>query len=157
MKILLWLSLLLTTIHSFAQGVDLPEPKASFSAIIVQDINSSIEWYSIMLGFEVIDQAENAERGFAQANLKHGEVMLELIQLNTSITPEELLKDQDRRTKITGFFKFGLTVSDFDNWIRHLENKTAEISGSVVKNPATGKKMVIVLDPDGNRIQLFEN
>jgi len=31
-----------------------------------------------------------------------------------------------------------------------------DFNGGVVEDPVSGKKMVIILDPDGNRIQLFE-
>lgn len=157
MRSILYISLLVLHLTAFSQNETLSEPYAGFSAVIVQDLNRSIEWYSGILGFEVIDQAENPDRGFAQANLKNGYVMLELIELETAVSPAELLKGYDNKTKITGFFKFGMTVSDFDSWVRHLEKENAHISGSVVANPATGKKMIIVLDPDGNRIQLFEN
>lgn len=36
-----------------------------FAAIIVGDIDASIDWYTNMLGFEVIDRIENNERGFS--------------------------------------------------------------------------------------------
>ena len=55
-----------------------------------------------------------------------------------------------------GFFKFGMKIPDFDQWISHLTDAKAEMHGEVVIDPVSEKRMLIIKDPDGNRIQLFE-
>ncbi len=47
-------------------------------------------------------------------------------------------------------------VTDFEKWIDHLTNEKVDFYGSVVTDDTTGKRMVIITDPDGNRIQIFE-
>lgn len=140
-----------------AQTTDVPQLNLNFTAIVVMDIDSSIEWYSTVFGYEVKNRVDNPDYGFSQANLKNGDIHLELIEINKTISVEELLKDQPPKSKVSGFFKIGFTVNDFDKWIENFRKNNVIIHGRVVTDKATGKRMVIVLDPDGNRVQLFEN
>ena len=128
----------------------------AFSAIIVRDMEVSVTWYADKLGFEVINNNENAEMGFKQSNLKLGNVLIELISLTSAVDPEKAVSDHSSKTRLIGFFKFGFRVSDFDTWITHLKVKDVSFHGSVVNDPVSGKRMVIIKDPDGNRIQIFE-
>jgi catechol 2,3-dioxygenase-like lactoylglutathione lyase family enzyme len=124
-----------------------------FSAIIVSDMDTSIQWYSEVLEFEIENQVTNEIRGFRQANLKRGNVFLELIELNRSLSTKEI---GDSKTRIQGFFKFGFSVRQFDQLVGFLEQSQVQFNGSVVGDPVTKKQMLIILDPDGNRVQLFE-
>lgn len=141
---------------SFSQIDDLPKPTAYFSAIIVTDIDQSIDWYSKNLGFEVLTKQENEARGFKQANLKCGAILIELIELKQVLNPDDILKDEPRGTKVGGFFKFGIQVDAFEKWIDHLKKNKVNFHGQAVKDPVSDKQMIIIKDPDGNRIQLFE-
>ena len=141
---------------STAQNDSLPGLEAYFTAIIVQDMDISIDWYTSVLGFDVLNNMASAERGFKQANLTNGSVLLELIELKSAVSSTELLADYPPKTRMTGFFKFGFAVSNFDDWIDHLIQKEVDFYGDVVEDPISGKRMVIITDPDGNRIQIFE-
>lgn len=140
----------------FTQPDKLSDPEPYFSAIIVENIDTSIDWYGKILGYEIINKVDMSDRGFRQANLKRGDSLLELIELSTALSPAELLSDKPARTRIKGFFKFGFTVSAFDDWMKFLTVSDVNFNGSVVEDPNSGKRMIIMLDPDGNRIQLFE-
>lgn len=153
---ILIVTLLLASNICNSQSTKLPNPAAYFTAIIVNNIDTSISWYSEILGFEVIDETEVANRGLKQANLKRGNIHIELIQISTSVSSTTLLEERPQGTRVQGFFKFGIMVNDFDLWMDHLNNVDANIHGSVVTDPTSNKKMVIIKDPDGNRIQLFE-
>ncbi|MBK7871435.1 MAG: hypothetical protein IPJ74_12545 [Saprospiraceae bacterium] len=113
---------LCTSIISYAQRDTLPDPEAFFSAIIVKNIDTSIVWYADILGFKVLNQNANSEKGFKQANLKRGDVLIELIELKTSLYPADILSNQPRGTQIGGFFKFGFLVAEFDKWINFLSD-----------------------------------
>ena len=139
-----------------AQVNDLPNPEPYFVAIIVENMDSSVQWYTKKLGFEVISRIDLEERGFKQANLKLGNTRIELIQTSNSIYKKDILKEATPRSRIAGLFKFGFVLDDFDKWVSTLKNSGVEFKGSVVKDPNTNQRMVIILDPDGNRIQLFE-
>jgi len=136
-----------------SQNNDLPQPEASFFGIIVNNIDSSIHWYTSNLGFEVTNRVDNEERGFKQANLNLGKTNLELIELSNSTKPSDVLEG---RSRMQGLFKIGFTVDDFDNWVEHLKSQKVTFHGQVVKNPLDGNKMLVVKDSDGNRVQFFE-
>ena len=94
--------------------------------------------------------------GFKQANLKRGNILLEFIELKSAVSPKDVVTDYNSKTRMLGFFKTGFLVSDFAGWVAHLQNANVNFQGKVVTDELSGKKMVIVKDPDGNRIQIFE-
>ena len=152
-----WIIVFLTwTALGKAQEHKLSSPSGHFAAIIVSDMDSALNWYSDMLSFELVKQVHLETRGIHQANLKSGSFHLELIQTPLIILPTESLSNKPQGTRMAGIFKLGFSVADFDQWLNHLEAKAARFHGQVVTDPISGKKTVLVLDPDGNRIQLFE-
>ncbi len=158
MKILIFvLSLTLIPVKNYSQQKTLPKLEAHFSAFIVKDMDTSISWYSEMFGFNIIDKREFPESGFKQANLSRGTVIIELIELNSALSPKDVIPNYNSKTRLIGFFKIGFLISDFDEFIDHLTKNNAEFHGKVVVDKESGKRMVIVKDPDENRIQLFEN
>jgi len=148
---LIWIPFL-----SYAQNDSTQDLEAYFSAMIVSDFDSSINWYSNVLGFEVVNRIESVERGFKQSNLKRGGILIELIELDKAVNLEAIVPNYNNKMRTIGFFKIGFLVTDFDNWIDHLANKKVDFYGSTVTDDTTGKRMAIITDPDGNRIQIFE-
>ena len=148
--------LTLLIITGYSQNNKLPDPKPNFVAIIVGNIDTSIKWYSGKLGFELLNRTEDEDRGFKQANIKRGSASIELIETSTSINSKEILDEKPRGSQIRGIFKFGFYIADFDHWINHLSELEVDFHGRVVQDQSTGRKMIIIKDPDGNRIQLFE-
>jgi len=155
-KTLIIINLILVSFISYGQNESLPDPEAYFSAIIVNDIESSITWYSGNFGFKVLNKIESEEKGFKQANLKCGNILIELIELKSSLSPKSLLENYPKKTKIDGFFKFGFLVFEFDSWVDYLKQSKVEFYGGVVTDNLSGKKTLLIKDPDGNRIQIFE-
>ena len=147
---------LFVTFLSFGQRKNLSNPEPYFSAIIVNDIERSITWYTKNFGLKVLNKTVSQERGFKQANLTSKGLLIELIEINASAQPNKLLEKYPKKTKIDGFFKFGFLVSNFDKWVTQLKLNEVKFNGSVVTDNLTGKKMLLINDPDGNRIQLFE-
>lgn len=128
-----------------------------FNAVLVKDIRQSIDWYQKVLGFELVNQVDMmASRGFSQANLKRAGSWLELIETDKTIHPKAILKGKPKKSKIGGYFKMGFEVAQLDNWVAWLKQSKVQLYGDVVKDPNTGKRTLLFLDPDGNRIQLFE-
>jgi len=155
-KVLFLLVCTLLSYNCYSQTTKLPDPEAYFSALIISDIEKSIDWYSNNLGFVLIHKNESKKMGYSQANLKRGSVLLELIELNSSVSPKKVIPNYNSKTRVKGIFKIGFLIANFDQWILELTKLKVEFHGSVVTIDETGKKMVIVKDPDGNRIQLFE-
>lgn len=138
-----------------AQDATPPDFEPFFNAILVEDIEVSQYWYQEVLGYEMVSESKINE-GFSVVNLKKGSAALELIQLPTALSPAEAIPGFDAKTRINGFFKMGFLVVDLDQWMTFLQEKQVQLSGNVVQDPVTEKRMVIILDPDGNRVQLFE-
>lgn len=139
-----------------AQTDNLADLEPYFTAFIVENIEHSIGWYTQTLGFEVTDKREFKDAGFKQANLKRQGILIELIELEHSITPSNAIQNYTSKTRIKGIFKVGFKLSDFDTWMDRLTELEVNFRGNVVQDNITGKKMIIIMDPDGNRIQLFE-
>jgi len=158
MKILiLILGFILIPFNSCAQQKNIPELEAHFSALIVKDIDASLIWYTKMLGFNIMDNSEFPEIGLKQSNLQRGNSKIELIELNSALKPTEVIPNYNSKTRLIGLFKIGFLVSEFDKLMDHLKENDVNFHGNVVINEATGKRMVIIKDPDENRIQIFEN
>ena len=132
--------------HNFVFCQDKSEIRPYFVSIIVADFEKSIKWYEDVFALQTLNKVINDERGFKQANLGNSEFLLELIYLQTATS---------RSQQVTGFFKFGIRVNKFDDWIKRLRDLKVEFNGDIVEDPVSGKKMVVIKDPDGNRIQLF--
>lgn len=147
---------MLIPIGSRAQQKEIPELEAHFSALIVKNMDSSLVWYSKVLGFKKINQRDFPDSGLKQANLSRGNALIELIELRTALSPEQLDANYTPKTRLVGFFKIGFLVAEFDKFLDHLEQNNVVFHGKVVLDQASGKRMLIVKDPDGNRIQIFE-
>lgn len=128
--------------------------QGSFAALIVKDIQRSIAWYENTFGFTVVNQTNIDERGLKQANLQYQGIRLELIELSTSV---DITENGTKRVLAQGIFKIGYSVSDFETWEDRFLNLNLITTNDVVSDPITAKKMMIIKDPDGNRIQIFEN
>ena len=132
------------------------EQNSYFAAIVVTDFERSLNWYTETLDFEIVNQNNYETRGFKQANLKRETVRLELIELSSAVDPMKPYSDQTKKPIMTGLFKIGFSVSDFDAKVETWQSGQTIMSGTVVEDPVTKKRMVILNDPDGNRVQIFE-
>ena len=135
------------------QSNTLSPATASFTAIIVADMDVALDWYSKVVQLEIINQQAVESRGIRQANLSNGSLQVELIEISSSVDPASLTAD---KVRFQGLFKFGVNVDQFDKWLEHLNQNEVTFNGDVVTDVESGKRMVVVLDPDGNRIQFFE-
>jgi hypothetical protein len=66
------------------------------------------------------------------------------------------LTNYSKKSRISGFFKIGFMVDRFYDWIKYLEEAKVEFHGKIVEDPLLNKRMIIIKDPDGNYIQIFE-
>ena len=127
-----------------------------FTAIVVRNIDSSIGWYKKVLGLELRNRTDAPERGFIQANLHNKEILIELIQIDSSLSRDKILQGYSARTRINGFMKFGFTVKEIDVLFQKLKDQNIKFTGRMVTDPINNKKTFLVNDPDDNIIQFFE-
>lgn len=140
----------------FGNNLAAQEFKPYFSAIIVGNIDSSIGWYKKVLGLELRNRTDAPERGFIQANLHNQDMLIELLQVDSSFSHSKILQGHSARTSIKGFTKFGLRVKDIDAVFQRLRNQNIKFTGRMVTDPVNNKKTFLVNDPDDNLIQFFE-
>ena len=131
--------------------------KPYFSAVVVSNIDSSVHWYKKVLGLELRNRTDAPERGFIQANLHNKDMLIELIQIDSSLSRNKILEGYGARTRINGFMKFGLIVNDIDVLYQKLKEQNIKFTGRMVTDPVNNKKTFLVNDPDDNLIQFFED
>lgn len=154
---LVWFVFLFNQIAYSQETNSVPvETEPFFWAVIVSDMNSSVDWYKKNLGLSVRYLNNYEERGFKQAALERPGLLLELIEMDSAIMPDEVNNADGKKARIGGFFKIGLQVDDFDKWYAWASQSNIVFHGSVVTDPVSKKRTVIILDPDRNRVQVFE-
>ena len=124
-----------------------------FSALIVKNIDSSVNWYQTVLGLKTKFLPGTPE-GIRVAILESPQIVLEIIENNAWLDPKEYLKGKPEGTRFQGYFKIGFKVTVMDSFIEHL-NKL-NISIPRIYKDDSGKRNFLVEDPDKNLVQFFE-
>ena len=127
-----------------------------FAAVIVKKVDSSIAWYRKVFDLKLRDSTYNDQRGFKQVNLHNDRVFFELIELKKGLDKNQFLTDQFKGYSIQGLRKIGFTVNDLDAWHKRLEALNVRFLGNTVTDRVSNKRTFLVLDPDENLIQFFE-
>jgi catechol 2,3-dioxygenase-like lactoylglutathione lyase family enzyme len=115
---------------------------------IVDDVDSAIDFYSRLLGFDV--QAHPAP-GFAI--LSQGDFQLFLNAPNGGGGAGQAMPD-GRRPEPGGWNRFQLQVDDLDGAVSSLRESGARFRNEIVEGK--GGRQVLIEDPAGNPIELFE-
>lgn len=119
----------------------------TFFAVIVSDMPTALKWYEEVLDLEVLSNVTMADKGFKQAILENDHIHVELVQMSSATNSADEYK--------VGFFTVGIAISDFDERIERLQSSGVTFGGKVMVGQ-TDRRQVLILDPDGNRIHLFE-
>ena len=115
---------------------------------IVDDLDAAVEFYTGTLGFEV-----QMRPGTGFAALTRGDLRL---LLNTPMGPggaSQAMID-GRRPEPGGWARFQLEVDDLDATVEALRSAGAIMRSGVLEG--RGGRQVIVDDPSGNAVELFE-
>lgn len=113
---------------------------------LVADVDRSVAFYTEQLGFEPIEQM-----GAAFARVRRGELTLWLAGPPSSAARP---MPDGRRPEPGGWNRFVIEVEDIDATVAALRASGARFRNDVLKGP--GGRQVLVEDPDGNPIELFE-
>ena len=124
-----------------------------FSALIVRNIDSSVNWYQSVLGLKT-RFLPGTPQGIKVAIMESPQIVLEVIENNAWLDPKEFLKGKPEGTRLQGYFKIGFKVIAMDSFIEHL-NKL-NISIPRIYKDDSGKRNFLVEDPDKNLVQFFE-
>lgn len=140
----------------FSAAGQITKLQPSFTAIIVSDIDSSMNWYMNTFNLTLRNRFDNKEGGYKQAILISKQTMIELVELRTGIARDSLLNKFPRGTQFHGLNKFGFTVPDIDALHQELTQKKVNFLGRMVTDQVSNKRTFLIADPDKNMLQFFE-
>jgi len=119
--------------------------KLAFLEIVVDDFNRALEWYTKTLGFDLCGEITEGESGlWCQLKTKEGDNRLALWKPNWK--PR---KEKDFYSFIPVF-----EISNLDMFV--LDLKTKEVTFLEEIRQAETYRITTIVDPEGNRLQLFE-
>ena len=113
---------------------------------LVNDVDRSVAFYVDQLGFEMVEQM-----GAAFARVKLGDLTLWLAGPQSSAARP---MPDDRQPAPGGWNRFVIEVDDLTAVIEALGADGAVFRNDVVTGP--GGKQILIEDPDGNPVELFE-
>lgn len=154
-KIDLSLLLLLNAFIIRAQTAGGFKYEPHFSAVIVNNVDSSTKWYQSIFGLKIKNRIDDTQNGFRVTIMESSTYLLELIENKTWPDQKKLLVGQPDGTRIQGFFKIGFKVPDMDSCLKWL-SALKIIPGRIYIDSATKKRNFLINDPDGNLVQFFE-
>ena len=131
------------------------ECRPNGSAVVVQDIEKSVQWYQSVFGLREKTRMDDPSGTYKVVILESTDIMFELLELKGSMVRSEVLKGKPEGTQIQGHFKIGFYVSDIDACLHHLKSLDIDVP-NVWTDSSTGKRNFLINDPDGNYIQFFD-
>jgi len=124
-----------------------PDPTTVSVRYIVDDVDSCVTFYTDMLGFDVIMHTPGAFAMLSKGNLHL------LLNKPGAGGAGQAMPDGVKPSP-GGWNRFHLEVQDLDSVVDKLKSKKAKFRNEVVTAPAG--KQILLLDPSGNLIELFE-
>ena len=115
---------------------------------IVNDVDEAIQFYTEQLGFTL--QMHPAP---AFAMLSRDDLRLVLSAPNPSAGGGQAMPDGSQQTP-GGWNRFAIEVTDISNMVEALQKAGAHFRNNIVTG--VGGKQIIVDDPSGNPVELFE-
>ena len=113
---------------------------------LVKDVDRSIAFYTGHLGFKLVQQA-----GPAFASVSRDDLFLWLSGPQSSGARP---MPDGRRPEPGGWNRLVLTVKDLPSRVAELKQKNIRFRNEIVVGP--GGRQILVEDPDGNPVELFE-
>ncbi len=117
-------------------------------AIIASDYARAKDFYTRILGLEVIRETHRKERDSYKLDLKVGEVQIELFSFPD---PPQRLTNPEAR----GLRHLCFAVADLDQMRAGLLDHGVELE-EVRVDPTTGKRFFFFRDPDGLPLEIYE-
>jgi catechol 2,3-dioxygenase-like lactoylglutathione lyase family enzyme len=113
---------------------------------LVDDVAAAIAWYTEVLGFEVLNDFGPAFADVARGGLR-------LILSGPASSAGRPMADGERPGP-GGWNRIHLIVADLDAEVERLTQAGARFRNDVVEGP--GGKQVLLVDPSGNLVELFQ-
>ncbi len=113
---------------------------------MVDDVDKSIAFYTELLGFEVLTSAAPAFADVKRGNLR-------LLLSGPKSSAGRPMPD-GARPGPGGWNRIHFIVDDIDTEVARLRDAAASFRNDVVEGP--GGKQILLLDPSGNVVELFQ-
>lgn len=113
---------------------------------LVTDVEQSVEFYSKLLGFELVETW-----GSAMAIVRHGDLTLWLAGPQASAARP---MPDGRQPEPGGWNRLVLEVADLHDLVATLRAAGATFRNAIISGP--GGQQILLEDPSGNPIELFE-
>ena len=136
-------------------GLARAQESPTFFTISVPNMDETVAWYQTMFDMETI-RIPPLDTVASIAVLRNKGLMVEVIEHKGSAPVERYVPGLNRRFLIHGLFKVGFFVRNIDEWVARLERKGAKFRGGLVEDKLNRVRTILVLDNNGNIIQLFE-
>jgi catechol 2,3-dioxygenase-like lactoylglutathione lyase family enzyme len=150
-RILVCLALVFAPTH--AQAEDLAVPPVFF-AISVPNLETSLKWYTENLDLTPVRLPVSPKAKVAL--LKGQGLLVELVEHAEAFDLETRLPGLQGRHLVHGLFKVGFFVRDLDATVTRLKKRGVQFKGSMFTDDVANARSILVLDNNGNMIQLFE-
>jgi len=125
-------------------------------ALSVPNVAASIAWYEKMLGFKgTVRGAPNPNARQIVADLRRGDVTIELFQLADAAPLPESRKNPSEDFRTHGVKHFGFEVKDLPAVLAELEAKGVNIAFEMRDAPT--ERFAFISDNAGNAIELIEH
>ncbi|HVO74166.1 MAG TPA: VOC family protein [Ignavibacteriaceae bacterium] len=132
------------------------EFKVYLVAVSVKDINTAAAWYNKYLGFQFGEKKDYPESKVSIGIMTKGDFSLEIVQHKESVPVSKFIPDISNPAMIRGYGKIGYMVDNLDEIIKRMKADSVKFIIDPMQNKTSGSKMCIVLDNDGNWVQLME-
>ena len=113
---------------------------------LVDDVGQSVDFYTEVLGFEVLNDFRPAFADVARGSLR-------LLLSGPASSAGREMADGERPGP-GGWNRIHLIVDDIAAEVERLTGRGARFRNDIVEGP--GGKQVLVVDPSGNLVELFE-
>jgi catechol 2,3-dioxygenase-like lactoylglutathione lyase family enzyme len=113
---------------------------------MVDDVEAAIAFYTSLLGFEPISNAAPAFADVRRGNLR-------LLLAGPTSSAGRSMADGTRPGP-GGWNRIHFLVDDLDAQVTRLRNSGARFRNDVIEGP--GGRQILLLDPSGNVVELFE-
>lgn len=125
------------------------EMKVHHVALIVRDIERSLDFYQNKLGFKLIEKIFRTKRESWKADIRLGEIQLELFTF-----PEASARPS--YPEALGLRHLAFSVEKIDEYYEELRGKGVSLEEKRV-DQLTGKKFFFFSDPDDQPLEIYEN
>ena len=153
--ILLNILIIISACVTHAQNTSAFKYEPYFSAVIVNNVDSSTAWYQSVFDLKINNRINDTLRGFRVVILESSTFLLELIENKSWPDKKKILADKPEGTEIQGFFKTGFRVPEMDACLKRLAVLKI-IPERIYTDSETKKRNFLINDPDRNLIQFFE-